>query len=558
MARQLMLDLLNDDVRAAAGEARNELGEVFTRRWVVDLILDLAGYVPERDLANLVAVEPAVGEGAFLGPMIDRLVASCALHGRRLEESEPAIAAFDVSTTNVERARKVVAARLVDAEVTPETAEWLAQRWIRCGDFLLDDLAPESADFVLGNPPYVRLEDVPRDRSNVYRAAYRTMRGRSDIYVGFIERGLGLLRRGGTLGFIVADRWMHNQYGSALRHLVGRDFSVDCVIEMHDVDAFEDEVSAYPAVTILSRRRQGTAVLATTSNSFGAAEAQALRRWALGRSRRARAVSFSAERLQTWFEGSSLWPSGDPARIALVTELERTFPPLEDSDTGTRIGIGVATGADKVFITRDPGLVEEDRLLPLAMAADTASGDLLWSGSYLVNPWSDDRLVDLEHFPRMAAYLKNHEAVLRARHVGQRHSGAWYRTIDRVDPALQNLPKLLIPDMKASSHPVLDDGVTYPHHNLYFVVSRLWDLKVLGGLLLSEVANMFVGTYCVKMRGGTYRFQAQYLRRIRVPDPTTISKASARALARAFDARDAEAATAIAMGLYHLAELPAR
>src|SRR5688500_12493949 len=52
-------------------------GEVFTRRWVVDLILDLVGYTADRDLADLRALEPACGHGAFLLPMVQRLVASC-------------------------------------------------------------------------------------------------------------------------------------------------------------------------------------------------------------------------------------------------------------------------------------------------------------------------------------------------------------------------------------------------------------------------------------------------------------------------------------------------
>jgi adenine-specific DNA-methyltransferase len=45
-----------------------ETGEVFTKRWIVDLILDLAGYTSDRDLATLTAVEPACGAGAFLVP----------------------------------------------------------------------------------------------------------------------------------------------------------------------------------------------------------------------------------------------------------------------------------------------------------------------------------------------------------------------------------------------------------------------------------------------------------------------------------------------------------
>ena len=106
--------------------------------------------------------------------------------------------------------------------------------------------------------------------------------------------------------------------------------------------------------------------------------------------------------------------------------------------------------------------------------------------------------------------------------MARKRPASWYRTIDRVDPALQARPKLLLPDLKAAAHPVLDTGGFYPHHNLYYVVSDKWDLEVLGGLLLSDIANLFVGAYCVKMRGGTYRFQAQYLRKIRVPTPDAI------------------------------------
>jgi hypothetical protein len=220
------------------------------------------------------------------------------------------------------------------------------------------------------------------------------------------------------------------------------------------------------------------------------------------------------------------------------------------------VGIGVATGADSVYITRDASLVETDRLLPLLKAPDTVSGNVDWSGTLLVNPWLDGRLVDLEDYPRLATYLLSHEEVLRGRHVGKRQPRAWYRTIDKVDPALLDRPKLVLPDIKATSHPVLDEGRFYPHHNMYFVVSSSWDLEVLGGLLMSQVADLFVGAYCVKMRGGCYRFQAQYLRRIRVPDPKSVTPARGRALVRAFRSRDTEAATAEALRAYGLTSLP--
>jgi adenine-specific DNA-methyltransferase len=198
--------------------------------------------------------------------------------------------------------------------------------------------------------------------------------------------------------------------------------------------------------------------------------------------------------------------------------------------------------------------VEEERLLPMLLAKDTTRGVAEWSGTYLVNPWEDGRLVDLTNHPLLQSYFEQHAAVIRARHVAQRNERGWFRTIDRVEPDLAARPKLLLPDLKAHPHPILDTGNYYPHHNLYFVTSQGWDLEVLGGLLLSDIADLFVGTYCVKMRGGCYRFQAQYLRRIRVPALDSIPKSSQRSLAVAFDQRDVEAASAVAHQLYGISQ----
>jgi adenine-specific DNA-methyltransferase len=70
---------------------------------------------------------------------------------------------------------------------------------------------------------------------------------------------------------------------------------------------------------------------------------------------------------------------------------------------------------------------------------------------------------------------------------------------------------------------------------------------------LSRVAQLFIEAYCVKMRGGTLRFQAQYLRRIRVPDPDALTEPLCSRLREAFRARDADAATAAAIEAYGIA-----
>lgn len=350
---------------------------------------------------------------------------------------------------------------------------------------------------------------------------------------------------------------MRNQYGADLRALVAGSFAVDTVLTMHDVDAFEDDVSAYPAVVVLRNGPQRRAVVADATASFGEPEAKELSRWARRPRRPALSTpSLEASWLDGWFDGRDLWPTGNPAQLALVAELEERFPPLEDHRTGTRVGIGVATGCDEVYITKDADLVESDRLLPLLQAGDVTGGDVAWAGGYLVNPWDGDGLVDLDRYPRLQRYLRANAGQLRGRHTARRNPAQWYRTIDRVQADLQGRPKLVLTDIKAAAHPVLDDGRYYPHHNLYFVVSDSWDLEVLGGLLLSDVANLFVGAYCVKMRGGCYRFQAQYLRRIRVPAPEALAASDRRALALAFRRRDVEAATAATLRAIQIKSMP--
>ena len=532
-------------------------GAVFTRRWVVELILDLAGYEPSRDLADLVAIEPACGEGAFLVPMVERLVSSCQLHGRDLREASGAIRAYDLQGASVQRSKYAVASVLSDAGYIRKEIDDLVDSWVSEGDFLLQQDQHPDADFVLGNPPYVRLEAVPDARCRAYRRACVTMSGRADLYVGFYEVGLRSLKPDGTLAFICADRWMRNQYGRALRQFVSDHFSIEVAVEMHNVDAFAEEVSAYPSIVVIKRGKQNATVIAEATAGFDEAEARDFLLWHRGRKKRV-GRSYRAARVPSWFSGADPWPAGSPARLLLLRELEQNFQPLEDAETGTRVGIGVATGADRVFVTRDRNVVESDRLLPLAMARDTASGELKWSGHYLVNPWSHNGqgLVELEEFPKLRSYFEANVDALRGRHVAQRHTGKWYRTIDRVDHALTERWKLLFPDIKASSRPVLDRGNYCPHHNLYFVVSDKWDLEVLGGLLLSRVAQLFVESYAVRMRGGYLRFQAQYLRRIRVPYPDDIGAQAADELRKAFRIHDVDTATKVALRIYGITEIP--
>jgi adenine-specific DNA-methyltransferase len=549
MARAVQLPLLSPPPPQAWPASVETKGVVYTKSWVVELLLDLAGYTPEVNLVDKVAIEPAAGEGAFLGIMVARLAESCRRQQRPLTACQNSVLAYELDEVSASRARELVMRVLAEQALDGQEAERLATAWIRTGDYLLD--APDrDADFVVGNPPYVRLEDIPEEFTKYYRNAYPTMRGRADLYVAFFEAALRQLKPDGVCAFICADRWMRNQYGADLRKLVTSGYSMDVIVEMHNADAFHDEVDAYPAVTVIRAGKQRSTIVASATQEAQNVDSRVL----------SAAITLTDEesppviteglhvaKVHTWFKGTDPWPCNSPEQLTLLRRLEDGFPPLESN---AKVGIGVATGNDRIFITRDVHLVEPSRLLKLALAKDISSGTMKWSGHFLIDPWNLQGLVPLERFPKLRSYFGEHEEDLKKRHTAIKSLGGWYKTIDRVTHALTSKQKLYIADIKNVLDPVLDAGETYPHHNLYFIESEVWNLEVLGGLLMSLVGQFFVESYGVRMRGGYWRFQAQYLRRIRVPSPESISELQGRELIRAFRTRDSHQATKIALKVY--------
>jgi len=537
--------------------APREAGVVYTKPWMVELVLDLAGYVPERRLAELVALEPSAGDGAFLSAMVRRLVESCERHGTPLSRTGAALQAFEIDPVAAEKAVEVVRDTLLALRVPAATAEKLARSWIKVGDFLEASLCFPVADFVIGNPPYIRLEEIPESKAAMYRNGFSAMRGRADIYVAFYQAALLQLKPRGVCAYICADRWMLNDYGSALRDFITTGgYGVRHIIEAHDVQAFESEVSAYPAVTVIAREEQGPVIVSKALPGIETADRARLVE-SLVSGAGALSVLRSA-RFEDWFHGSEPWPCSSPEALKLLKHLEATCGPLESTATGTKIGIGVATGADKVFISSGIPPIESDRILPLAIASDLKHGKVEWSGHCMANPWNAKGLVDLADYPLLESHLKPHHELLAKRHTAKKdRAGNWHKTIDRVNLALVGKHKLYIADIKERLLPSLDTGKTYPQHNLYWITSEAWDLKVLGALLMSAVGEFFIHCYGVRMRGGYLRFQAQYLRRIRVPDPQSISPELAETLRLAFETQDFELATRAALEAYRIGVLPA-
>lgn len=571
----------------ASSGSQSERGSVYTRSEVVEFILDLIGYTEEKELYRKRILEPSFGGGDFLLVCIERLMRSWQSHKAKQQHDKPhnedqqldepyneapqhdasqheatqalsnAIRAVELHRDTYDQTFEAVLQLLQRYSLAECEARDLANQWLIQGDFLLAEI-DGSFDYVVGNPPYVRQELIPKVLLSEYRKHYKTMCDRADLYVPFIERSLGLLTDTGTLGFICSDRWMKNRYGAALRSMVSENYHLKTYIDMTGTEAFHSDVAAYTAITVISREAAAAAASTrvvhqpTIDSKVLKSLAKELTTTAEPKAKRSPRSQQAYELVEGVTNGSEPWLFDRTEQLKLLRRLESSFPLLEEA--GCKVGIGLATGADKAFIGEYDKLdVEPNCKLKLATTKDIASGKVQWIGQGVINPFKDNgELVDLQEHPRLQQYLEERREVIANRYCAKKNPSKWYCTIDRITPELATRPKLLIPDIKGQTHVVYEAGELYPHHNLYYIISDAWDLRALQAVLLSSISKFFVESYSTKMRGGYLRFQAQYLRRIHIPHWSDVPASLRRDLTAAAEALDIDACNRAAFRLYGL------
>lgn len=471
------------------GERRSggQHGDVFTSPVVVDFMLDSVGYTANCDLSHVRILEPSCGNGEFVVEIARRLIASAVKFDFDANEAfQRNVRAYDIDAEKIAHCRKRI----------NELGFNLCCENIQTVDFLKAEI--EETDIVVGNPPYIRYENIPAEILEYCKKSFPTFHYRCDLYVPFFEKSLSALSPGGLHCFICSNRWLKNEYGKKLRMMVARYFQLRSILNIEQADAFQEEVLAYPAITIIANE--------FPAFTFRYAEYTNL------------------EELGSQKTEEKRMPQSDDWTEAFnKVSVDSRFLTIEQQ--GFKIGIGVATGADSVFISPElPTIVEKELIMPGINARDLRGDKFQWQGEYLLNPYnSDGTLVNLEKYPRASAYLERHRDKLTSRHIAKKSPSKWYKTIDRISPDLLLKPKILLPDMSGNTYVFVDDGNYYPLHNIYYIIgSSSIQLRLLAAFLMSDFVRNQLAAVTNKMNGGYSRWQSQHLRKIKIPRLSSI------------------------------------
>lgn len=320
-----------------------------------------------------------------------------------------------------------------------------------------------SFNCIVGNPPYIRHEIIDPNVKQEYKHRFKTFKYRADLYALFYEHSLKNLIKGGSLSFICSNRWLFNQYGQPLRELIGRNFHLSKVISIENANVFDEEVIAYPCITTIKNE------IGFTTDYFESDQ-----------------KLIDIDSLE--FKMVPTPKTGSWQNIFLSYNLEHNALKGIKSQ-GFEIGIGVATGADKVFLLDEleASAIEPERIMPIIKSGCLKGDKIKWDGVCVLDPFENGKLCDLDSYPLFKRYLEQHKEVLSSRHVAKRNPKHWYKTIGRIKPNLQREYKLLLPDFAGCQFLFIDEGNYYPHHNVYYITHKDLDsLEIIAGFLMYD------------------------------------------------------------------------
>lgn len=101
--------------------------------------------------------------------------------------------------------------RLLEFEKTDERPYFL---WHL---YFMDVFEQGGFDVMIGNPPYIQLQKMGKETDILQEAGFETFARTGDIYCLFYEKGIDLLKKGGTLTYITSNKWLRTDYGKNLR-----------------------------------------------------------------------------------------------------------------------------------------------------------------------------------------------------------------------------------------------------------------------------------------------------------------------------------------------------
>ncbi|MCL5024115.1 MAG: Eco57I restriction-modification methylase domain-containing protein [Nitrospirae bacterium] len=272
----------------------------------------------------------------------------------------------------------------------------------------IDRKTNSGFDCVIGNPPYVRQEELGTFKKDYLKPTYRVFHNMADIYTYFFERGIESLRNGGHFGMITSNKFMKTNYGLPLRNYLTKRASLRGIVDFGELPVFED-AATFPAIFIIERAND---IHASFSVQYAPIRTLSFETLEAEIQKAARVIDSTALKGESW----SLVGEDSSSVFAKMRGAGR---PLGEYCSGS-IKYGVKTGLNEAFVidreTKDKLIKADARstefIKPLIVGDDVRKYEIDYRETYLVViPSSSTRISMLDEV------MEEHGFTLYDKHV---------------------------------------------------------------------------------------------------------------------------------------------
>ena len=422
-----------------------------------------------------------------------------------------------------------------------------------------------SYDYVVGNPPYVRIQNLPDSQKEMMDELYESTTGNYDIYCPFYERGFDWLEEGdGKLGYITPNQFMVTDYGEGIRQVLLRETRIDEVYDFRDSGVFKDATN-YPAIVIAEdepdekSQEENQIRCVRVKSNVDQDTGKALDKEIIADVRDHRSKPGYSDTFIDVFDfpqselGDSYWSLMPPSELNVFRKLERNQTGTID-DVTTGVFQGIRTGRNSLFVVEvlDTDIVrsddteqvvtispsggdgeykmETDLLRPFLQGDEIQRWRGEWSGLHVIYPYNLNKLGEeytahlltttqiRGYLPHTWDYFKDHEDILRGREGGKwEDSDQWWEYSRAQNLAKFELSKPIQAEICEQATFMLDDsgswyfttgygvGVKEEYHNL---------TNTLVAQLNSKPLDFYLKHIAAIKAGGYYSYRTQYVKKL--------------------------------------------
>ncbi len=506
-------------------------GAFFTPNYIIDFIIN---EIEPKESDK--CLDPSCGTGAFLIGLVEYYIRKYKKTVKYIVREN--IFGSDILDYNIKRAKILLALLAL------ENGEYLEE-----SDFNLyaqDSLRSEwnkKFDVIVGNPPYVKYQDLSDENRSYLVSAWDTIQsGTFNLYFAFFELGYQLLAPMGRLGYITPNNYFTSLAGKNLRAFFIQNKCVSRIIDFRDQKVFDAQT--YTAITFLDKKNNNSILydrikdkntpeefVANANGSPNYIEDLNVKKW-------------------------RLLKADEQKNIKIIENIGTPIKELFD------ICVGIATLKDEVFFvdTQDADdvflykntvqgrfKIERAATKPVYKISDFKSQDKLKENSrriifpYTIQASHAQAIPEAEFgekYPKCYEYLLAQKNILESRDKGKvkfepfyvwgRTQGLTKRGKKILNPTFSKYPRfLLVEDEEAfftNGYGIYFREKDNSHVNLFSDFTNPLKLErnidVVQKILNSYVMHYYISTTSVSIAGGYPCYQKNFIEKFTIPDFT--------------------------------------